>query len=147
MALKDLLKLIDSKLADTFNLKTLDPTKARATMVKHIDTTKRQFASTEPVRGRKAFRVANSIVEYKPPVPIEGHAVCYVPSERFDGFLNTLRAAVEAGELDKALAEPQTAPAPSQGNRGGAGKTRAGWSPERRAKQAAAIAARKAAKG
>ena len=147
MALRDLLKLIDSKLSDTFNQKSFDPAKARAPLLKHIEVTKRQFASTEPVRGRKAFKVSNSVVEYRPPVPIEGHSTCYIPSERFDDFLNALKTTVEAGELDKALAEPVAPTAQLQTTRGGAGKKRAGWSPERREKQAAAIAARKAAKG
>lgn len=156
MALKDVLALIDSSLADVFKTVAYTPDRDRKKFADRIDATKAKFLATEPPRGKKDFSVANNVVEYRPTlnggaVKIGGKDVSYVPAERFDDFLTGLKAAVLAGELDKELEAAgkgdaaTTARAPRVKSQGtGTGR---GWSEERRAAFAATIAARKAAKG
>ncbi len=157
MALKDILGLIDHKLADVFHTVAYSPNRDRAAVAKRIDDTKSKFLATEPARGKKDFSVANNVVEYRPIVPgagallIAGKDVSYIPAERFVDFLDGLKAAVEEGELDKELeaahdgeAVTKVKAARKPREPGSAGK---GWSEERRAAYAATIAARKAAKG
>jgi len=150
MALKDLLALADDKLHEVFSSKPHDPSKARAPILKGIDRTAKQFAQTEPVRGRKWFKVANSVVELTLPFSISGKSTFYIPSERFPDFLEKLKSSVEAGELDKEI-EAGAGATPPQARerkpRSDAGQGRNGWSEERRAKFAATVAARNAAKG
>jgi len=154
-ALKNLLGLIDDKLEAVFHKKTPDATSLRAKVVEGIDRSRTQFLATEPVRGRKWFKVANNVVAFSPMLPgsvpllINGKATNYIPGERFTDFLDNMKAAVEAGEFDaELLAEPGEAkPAASPRVSTEPKAKRAGWSPERRAAQAASIAARKAAKG
>lgn len=155
MALKDILGLIDHKLADVFHTVAYSPNRDRAAVAKRIDDTKSKFLATEPARGKKDFSVANNVVEYRPIVPsagallIAGKDVSYIPAERFVDFLDGLKAAVEEGELDKELeaahggeaVKVKAARKPREP--GSVGK---GWSEERRAAYAATIAARKAAK-
>lgn len=158
MALKDILSLIDHKLKDVYHTVAYSPAKDRAAVAKRLDDTKSKFLATEPPRGKKDFSVANNVVEFRPIVPgagalmLAGSDVSYVPAERFADFLGGLKAAVEAGELDaeleaahgdqpKAAKAPRAARAPREPSAG------AGWSEERRAKFAASIEARKAAKG
>lgn len=157
MALKDILALVDDKLGDVFRTVAYTPDRDRQKFADRIDATKAKFLATEPPRGKKDFSVANNVVEYRPtlnggPVKIGGKDVSYVPAERFGDFLDGLKAATLAGEIDKELeaagkgdaATPTRAPrVKSQGGSGGG----RGWSEERRAAFAATIAARNAAKG
>lgn len=155
MALKDLLALVDDKLSNLFEKVAYDGSKDRAKFVKRIDSTKEKFLATEPARGAKDFSVANGVVRYAPtisgnPVAIGGKTTLHVPSERFADFLDKLRAAVEAGELDDVIEAAATGEgaakaqrAPRAKREGGSGR---GWSDERRAAFAATIAARKAGK-
>ncbi|MDH7971052.1 hypothetical protein QH494_02565 [Sphingomonas sp. AR_OL41] len=146
MALQDLLKLVDDKLADVFAAKPHDPAKDRAPLLKGIDKTATQYANPEPVKGRKWWKAANNVVAFAPQhngaaFPIGGKETVYVPSERFPDFLKAFKASVEAGEFDAQL-KGGTTPVKAAT----AGTKRAGWSPERRAAQMAAIAAKKAKK-
>lgn len=140
MSLKTLLALADDKLADLFNRKPHDPTKARKKALQGIDKTHAQFHATEPQKGRKWFTHKNEVVKFHPPFPIAGKSEHFVPSERFPDYLTHLRGAVEAGELDDALNEAPPTPSVRKSSGG------AGWSPERRAKFAATQAAKKVKK-
>lgn len=162
MALKDILALVDDKLADIFKTVAYTPDRDREKFAARIDATKTKFLATEPARGKKDYSVANNVVEYRPslggaPVKIGGKDVIYIPAERFVHFLDGLKAVVAAGELDKELeAASKDAPASTRGLERGDTPPRAkrtktegggtGWSPERKAKYAATIAARNAAK-
>jgi len=143
MALKDLLALVDPKLEAEFNRKAPDPEKARQRALKGIDTTSSQWASSTPTRGRKRYRVNNSVVEYAPGFAIGGSSTLYIPSERFADFLTKLKATISAGELDDALTAEE---GQSSGTRGQTTRKRAGWSPERRAAHEARMAAKRAGK-
>lgn len=155
MALKDLLALVDDKLSDLFEKVAYDGSKDRAKFAKRIDATKEKFLQTEPARGAKDFSVANGVVRYAPtlsgnPISIGGKTTLHVPSERFSDFLDKLKSAVEAGELDDVIEAAATGEgtakaqrAPRAKREGGSGR---GWSDERRAAFAATIAARKAEK-
>ena len=143
MSLSDLLKLADEKLADLFHKKAHDPVKARAPILKGIDKCRDQFESPTPTRGRKWWKASNNVVEFSPPFAIGGKDTHYVPSERFGQYLGHLRKAVEGGELDDALKASASA-SPSKVRKSGA--TGASWTPERRARFQASVAARKAAK-
>lgn len=103
MALNDFLSLADPKLANKFAVKAFDPTKPRETLAKRLDTAKSQFLSTEPTRGRKMFKINNSVVELTLPIEIGGATTHYIPSERFPHAIDKLKASLEAGELDKQL--------------------------------------------
>ena len=140
VALSDLLKLADEKLADLFHKKQHNPEKARNPILRGIDRTRNQFESAIPIRGKKWFKVSNNVVAFSPPFDIGGKSLHYIPSERFPDYLAHLRQAVEAGELDDSLGQ---APATKRKPRPSAGKP---WTPERRAKFAASVAARTKAK-
>lgn len=151
MAIKDILALVDAKLKDVFEQTKPDPSKLRAPAIKRLDTAKTQFLATEPTRGRKIWRAKNNVVEVALPFALNGETTVYVPSERFPDFVDKLKAAVEAGELDAELvtaAEGGEAPATSGRKRRGTGTSNPNkaWTPERRERFQASIAARKAAK-
>ncbi len=155
MALKDLLAMVDDKLAEVFDRKAYDPSKDRDRFAKRIDATKTKFLQTEPARGQKDFTVANGVVRYEPtlrgnPVVIGGRMVFHIDSGKFVAFLDGLKSSVEGGELDDAIEAAATddaapaAPKAARKPREGGGSR--GWSDERRAAFAATIAARKAGK-
>lgn len=138
MGLKDALALVDDKLEKLFHERKPDPTKERAKFIKGIDRTGEQFHATEPVKGRKWFSVRNSIVKFTPPHAIGGKTDHHIPSERFPDFLKHLRTATEAGELDDVLVSGGTATA-GRSRRSSGG----GWTPERRARYQATMAAKR----
>ena len=140
MALSDLLKLADEKLADLFHQKQPNLEKTRKPILRGIDRTRNQFESAIPIRGKKWFKVSNNVVAFSPPFEIGGKSSHYIPSERFADYLAHLRQAVEAGELDDSFGQ---APVTKRKPRAGGGKP---WTPERRAKFAASVAARKKTK-
>jgi hypothetical protein len=157
MALKDVLSLIDDKLADVFHTRAYDPAKDREKLVKRLEATKAKFLQTEPARGRKDFSVQNNTVAYSPTLPSgdpitlgDKPAPYYIPSERFTDVVDGLIAATKAGELDKALEgkgeAKVTKPARTPRKKTEGGSTGRGWTEERRAKFAATVAARNAAK-
>ena len=100
--------------------------------------------------------MANNVVEYRPtvagnPLVIEGREANYVPGERFPDFLDLMKVEVAEGRLDKEIeaAAGGTGTAtktPRVKREPGAGGGTREWSPERRAKFAATVANRKAAK-
>lgn len=155
MSLADVLSLVDEKLSKVYEKVSYDPTKDRAKFAKRIDATLEKFLQTEPARGAKDFSVQNGVVRYEPklsgaPVALGGKTTLFVPSERFADFLTKLKAAVEVGQLDSELeaatnGDAEAAPKKVRvKSEGGSGR---GWSDERRARFAASIAARNAAKG
>lgn len=152
--------LIDPKLEETFNKKAYDPAKDREWVIARLESAKTQFASTEGGRGggRKMWKLANGVVAFSPirkdgmSLVVNGQTTVFIPSERFNDFLNAMIEAVQAGEFDKELAADTTAgttvkvarkPRAARADGSGVG---AGWSEERRQRFAASIAARKAAK-
>ncbi len=150
MAIADLLKLADDSLQTAFNTKPFDPTKARKTTLEGIARTVDQFKSATPVKGRKWFKTNNGVVALTLPFMIGDKSSFFIPSERFNDFMTALKKSVTAGELDEAIklgvTKSDQVETIQSKRSGGAGKPRAGWSPERRAQQAATIAARNAAK-
>lgn len=99
------LELIDNALGTHFNAPVYKPEKGRAKLVKVIDKAASQRAAgqTPPTRSWKTG--SNGAVSFSPkidgkPVLIGGEAVNYVPGDRFDTFLEGLKAAVQAGDLD-----------------------------------------------
>ena len=141
VALSDLLKLADDKLAELFHKKQHDPEKSRRPILKGIDRTRNQFESPTPTKGKKWWKISNNVVEFTPPFPIGGKTSHYVPSERFSDYLTQLHGAVSAGELDDSLRQSATARAPRKTGAGGKA-----WTPERRARFAASVATRNAKK-
>lgn len=152
--------LIDPKLEETFNQKAYDPAKDRAWVVSRLDAAKTQFASTETTRGggKKMWKLSNGVVAFSPirkdgmSLVVNGQTTVFIPSERFNDFLNAMVEAVQAGEFDKELSADTTAGTtvkvarkPRAGRADGS-SAGAGWSSERREKFAATVAARNAAK-
>lgn len=151
-SLDDFLKLSDDRLAKDHSTPAFDAVRARAGLVKVIDRAASTFTEGK-TSGRKAWSVNRGVVELTLPVEIGGKSTYYIPSERFPDALAKLKKAVEAGDVDadlEAQADNVDDPRPkairrqSAPREGGSGRT---WSPERKAKFAATIAARKAAKG
>lgn len=157
MALKDLLALMDNGLESVFHKKAYDPQKDRQWVVDRITKASTQFASTESTRGGGArwWKLSNGVVAFSPtrkdgaPLIINGQTTNFIPSERFEDFLRSMAIAVTGGEFDAELSSESTAgktvkiKTPRSPSSGG-GK---GWSPERKAKFEATIAARKASTG
>ncbi|MBD8734922.1 hypothetical protein [Sphingomonas sp. CFBP 13706] len=149
MSLKAFLTLTDNKLREAFLKPEYDPTKARAKVIASLDKAVEQFGRIEPTKGKKMWKVNNKNIELTLPFAIDGEHVFYSPAERFPDLVKNLKAAINAGELDSQLEEGNTASPQSSVTQvaGGEKKQRAGWSPERRKAQEAAIAAKRAAAG
>ncbi len=99
------LELIDNALGTHFNAPVYKPEKGRAKLVKVIDKAAAQRAAGETPPTRSWKTGSNGAVSFSPkidgkPVLIGGEAVNYVPGDRFDTFLEGLKAAVQAGDLD-----------------------------------------------
>ena len=156
MALKDLLALADKKLHDVFHTKAYDPGNDRERTVLRIEDQRAKFLATEPARGKKDFVVQNNVVQYCPVVPragalsVGGDTTLYIPSERFVDFLDTLKTEIANGNLDRDLeaahGDQATATKTQRAPRAARPSDGKGWSEERRARFAASIEARRAAK-
>jgi hypothetical protein len=154
MSIKDLLSLADDKLKDVFSKREYDPSRDRARHLKMIEGDERSFGNPEPMRGKKAWKASNNVIEYTSRFPIDGKTTHYVPSERFGDFLSKLKALITGGTFDKdfeaAAGNGETTPRATRTPRKPRdpnAPAKAGWSDERRARFEASIAARKAAKG
>lgn len=148
MSLKAFLTLTDNKLREAFLKPEYDPTKARAKVIASLDKAVEQFGRIEPTKGKKMWKVNNKVVELSLPFALNGDHSFTIPAERFPDAVKNLKAAINAGELDKELEEGNTAsPQTSVSQTTGEKKQRAGWSPERRKAQEQAIAAKRAAAG
>ncbi len=117
MALKDFMALADDKLHDIFSKKPHDSAKARAAMLKRLDKTHEQFTATEPVKGRKMFRIQNGIVEFTLPFEVSGKSAWLIPSERFADAITHLKDSITKGELDDALKGDGVTNAPASANK------------------------------
>jgi hypothetical protein len=122
---------------------------AKAKLVKGIDTTIEMIKSgvDNPPRGWYLMKGDLARVTIKVGVkimPIAGRTYNAVPRERAADFYNKLQRAVINGALDSDIRKLIGARfvASSRKPRIDAGKKRQGWSDERRAKQAATVAAR-----
>lgn len=99
------LDLIDRTLGTDFNKPAYDPKKGRDKLVRVIDKAAEQHREgrTPPSRSWKTGH--NDAVSFSPkldgnPVLIQGEATNYVPAERFQEFLEGMKAAVQKGDLD-----------------------------------------------
>lgn len=153
MGLKDFLALNDKALAKQYDYVAPDKTIHRKSFLIGLTTVERQFGEGRQPRSGM-WSAKNDVVRFEPklsnaPVEIEGETVFHIPSERFLDALKTLRTEVEAGTLDDALhAAHEGAVAKSSPSKvdDRVGSVRAGWSPERRERFAASIAAKRANK-
>lgn len=151
MAIKDLLALADNALHAVWSKpaeKPYDPTKDRAKIIKGIEKTKSDYESATPTKGKKWIVMRNGVAKITLPFAIaENGSEFLIPAERVPDFLATLKKEVEAGSLDqdikagKPATGTTTARKPRAASSGGTG-----WSPERKAKFQATIAARNANK-
>ena len=108
MALKDYLSIIDNGLKQAFDRKAADPTKARRPLVRGIDRALAQFKSGSTGTPTGWWRLRNGVVAFTVKlggntVDINGAATNHLPADRFEEFLASMRAAVEAGEFDAEL--------------------------------------------
>ena len=109
MPLKDYLGVIDNALKHVFDRKAVDPTKARRPLLRGVDRALAQFKAGSAGTSTGWYRVKNGVVALTVKVAgntldINGEATNHLPAERFEEFLGSMRAAVEAGEFDKELA-------------------------------------------
>lgn len=150
MSLAAFTKLTDEKLKATYDEVNLDATKARAALVKRLDTALDQIRSATPTRGRKMWSINNGVVALTLPFHVGGKNVFHLPSERAVDAIEHLKAAIGAGEADDEITKGQAggtkpARAPRKAREPGSGGTRE-WTPERRERYMRSIEARKAAK-
>ena len=157
MALKDFVALADDKLHEVFASKAYDPKRDREAMIKRLDTAHLQFGATEPTRGRKMWKLNNGVVELTLPFAISGKSVFHIPSERFADAIDHLKSAIGKGEADAELkahgegggaraSAPRAGRKPRDSSAPRYAEGSRSWSPERRARFAETIAARKAGK-
>ncbi|RYE94105.1 MAG: hypothetical protein EOO77_44625, partial [Oxalobacteraceae bacterium] len=158
MALKDIIAKLSPENEKLFHH---DPNAARRPMLERLAKNREAFSDpSKKVRGGKWFTVGNaSMVAFTPtrpdgqPIIIDGKSVTFWPASDFPGILDAFEAAIVAGELDDQLegttpagaSLPErelTKPTRQRAKRADAGAKRE-WSPERRAKFAASIAARR----
>ncbi|WCP72200.1 hypothetical protein [Sphingomonas hankookensis] len=103
------LELIDNTLGTNFNTPVYDPKVGRKKLVKAIDTAAKQHSDNVTRAPNRAWKTGgNNAISFTPkidgkPVKIAGQTTNYVPAERFQDFLSGLKAAVEAGDLDKEI--------------------------------------------
>ncbi|UAJ12747.1 hypothetical protein [Polymorphobacter megasporae] len=110
MPLKDYLGVIDNALKQVFDRKAVDPTKARRPLLRGIDRTMAQFKTGSSGTPTGWYRVKNGVVALTVKVAsdtfeVNGEATNHLPADRFEEFLLSMRAAVEAGAFDKELAD------------------------------------------
>jgi hypothetical protein len=108
MALKDALARINNALKDTFHSKAYDPTDGRKKVVRLINNASKQHEEGKTRVPNRAWVVGFDSVSFKlvlngQPILLEGEETVYLPPEEFQPFLNDLRDAVEAGELDSEI--------------------------------------------
>jgi Tfp pilus assembly protein PilN len=109
MALKDYLNVIDNQLKAVFDRKSANPTKMRRPLLRGIDRALAQFRSGSTGAAKGWWRLKNGVVALTVKVDgntfdINGVATNHMPADRFEEFLERMRAAVEAGEFDAELA-------------------------------------------
>jgi hypothetical protein len=109
MALKDYLGVINNALKSVFDRKPVDPTKARRPLLRGIDRTLAQFKNGSKGTPSGWYQLKNGVVALTVKVAgdtfdINGVATNHMPADRFEEFLERMRAAVEGGEFDAELA-------------------------------------------
>lgn len=146
MALKDMMSLIDNKLAEVFHRPAWSKEAARKPLLRGIDHAKRQFETGQTKAPNRWWKVSNGVVALTVKVKgdtfdINGVATNHMPEERFPEFLDKFKAAVEAGEFDDELkskgngdAEVHIAPARKRGPNTGLGSVARPDDPEWMAK-------------
>lgn len=92
-----------------FDRKAVDPTKTRRPLLRGIDRTLAQFKTGLTGTPTGWYHLKNGVVALTVKVAgetfeINGSATNHLPADRFEEFLAHMRAAVEAGEFDKELA-------------------------------------------
>lgn len=103
------LELIDNTLGTHFNAPVYKAEDGRKKLVKQIDLAAKQHKEGTTRAPNRAWSLGNNnAISYSPkvdgePVLIAGKEINYVPAERFQDFLSALKAAVEAGDLDKEI--------------------------------------------
>lgn len=160
MALKDMIALVDDKLADVFHTRKPDAAKLRSPVLKAIQRTRSQFSQGGVVRGPKWFKSSNGVVAFTPTLrggyslQVNGQAMVFIASDRFSEFLDHMDAAVQAGEFDDQLIDRGSGAGSIAGATKSAGRKprdpnapgKGGWTEERRSRYQDTMAARKAAK-
>ena len=108
MALKDLIALIDNKLAETFHRPAYDAEAARKPLLRGIDNARRQFESGQTKAPNRWWKAANNVVALTvklggDTLDINGASTNHIPQEHFVTFLDKFKEAVTAGEFDEEL--------------------------------------------
>lgn len=108
MALADLFKLHDPALVETFKKKPYEASKDRKAFIKSLEAITDQMEKGRTKVPNRMWSIANEIVELKPnykgrPISIMGEDTFYIPQNHIEEAIETIKKAVEAGELDDAL--------------------------------------------
>jgi len=116
MLLDEFISLTDDGLRAAYEAKPVDKTAVRKPFIKALNTAIDQFENGRTKAPNRMWTVNASTVHFVPkfkgqPVAIAGKTEHYLPSDRFADAVKKIIAAVEAGELDEALASDAAAPA------------------------------------
>ena len=112
------LELIDNTLGTHFHTPVYDPKAGQKKLVRVIDLAAKQHSENITRAPNRSWATGNNnAISFAPkidgkPVRIGGKEINYVPAERFQDFLSGLKAAVEAGDLDKEIKAAIDAPKP-----------------------------------
>lgn len=123
------LELIDNTLGTHFHTPVYDPKVGQKKLVRVIDLAAKQHKEGITRAPNRSWAVGNNnAISFAPkidgkPVRIGGKEINYVPAERFQDFLTKLKAAVEAGDLNKEIKAAIDAPAPEAAAAGSSGGT------------------------
>lgn len=123
MALADLFKLHDPALEQTFNKKPYDAAKDRKAFNKSLDAVLDQVNNGRTKVPNRMWSGSNDVIEFKPsfkgrPISIMGETTFYIQEADFAQAIKTIKASVDAGELDDALEGSE-----GQGDGGSTGAT------------------------
>ncbi len=116
MLLDEFISLTDDGLRAAYEAKPVDKAAVRKPFIKSLNTAIDQFENGRTKAPNRMWTVNADTVHFVPkfkgqPVAIAGKTEHYLPSSRFPDAVKKIIAAVEAGELDEALASDAVAPA------------------------------------
>ena len=110
MALANALKRFKNSLSETFHLKSYNPEPGRNRVKLALANARKQFGAVPPSKApNKLWQIGHdgalkfTLKLNGNAIPLGGEQSNYMPSGEFEGFLDDLHAAVDAGELDNEI--------------------------------------------
>lgn len=120
--LADAIAKINNAFKDTFHHKPHDPEPGRKKAVRVIEKAVEQYQAGRTRVPRRTWEIGHGAVSFSlklngQVVPLNGEDVNYIAADEFVPFLEVLREAVPAGELDKEIDAALAAGSPIRSSR------------------------------